>query len=90
MAEHDPSPIELEMAVETANGRPVARPAQQGIADMSARLKYLTGEKIKVLDLLDDGAERHELTAELNTLNTELREARDRLKEYELQAQSAN
>ena len=83
----DPTEVDLQIVEDEALGHPVKRCAHQGVADMQARITQLNAEKKKLLEQMDT---RTDLDSQLSTLNSQLREAQDRLAEYELQAQSHN
>ena len=84
---NEPSPAELEMILDEANilakGHPLARSPEQGIADMQARIKFLTAQMLK-LDL--DPSSK----PVLDKLSNDLREAKRRLGEYQTQLKARN
>jgi hypothetical protein len=93
----DPTPAELEMLNDTAHqaehGRPMKRPAVQGIADMQARIELLTGQKRRLLDQMAGRMAKDERLSDeaaLADLNKDLREAEDRLREYQVQHEGRN
>ena len=94
----DPSPVDKEMlgdemAMEARPGSgPLPRCSARGIADMEARIKLLTSQKNNILAHIEtDGAnpadERWNTIADLNR---QLREATDRLAEYQTQLEGLN
>jgi hypothetical protein len=92
----DPTPSELEMVTDAAHiaehGHSLKRKASQGVTDMQARIDLLTGQKRLILDQIEEADPQiaSSLTQQLNSLNTELREAQDRLAGYQTQLQGLN
>ena len=86
-------PADLEMIVDGAlqdcGKPPLKRTPQEGIADMQARISRLNNQKIQLLNAPDIRMEEI-ILQEVRTLNTELQEARDRLKEYQTQLEGLN
>ena len=88
----DPSPVDKEMLFDEMAGKLLPRCSQRGIADMTARIEQLSTQKKKILDHIEtDGAnpadERWNTIADLNR---QLREATDRLAEYQTQQEGLN
>lgn len=94
----DPTPAELEMIADTAHqaerGRPMPRKAGEGVADMQARIESLTAGKRKILDQLELATLNPQLSIGLEQtladINQELREAQERLREYQTQQKGLN
>ncbi len=95
---YEPSDAELEMVVDEARkavGKgPAPRPSVKGIADMQARLKLLSEQKEKLLEQSAlHAADTQFVVAvrkDLATVNRELREAQERLAEYQSQFDRRN
>lgn len=81
---YEPTPAELEMVLDETNielkGRPLARSPEQGIADMKARIELLSAQILK-----SEGQ-----TPSLERLAHDLREAKQRLGEYQAQLEGRN
>jgi flagellar basal body-associated protein FliL len=98
----DPTEAELEMiadgAHQAAHGRPLRRAAAAGVAAMTARIATLTTSKRNVLDAIDantvqyhhDVSYQTAMDKSLAELNQQLREAQDRLREYQTQLEGLN
>ena len=94
----DPTPAELEMILDETNiaarGRPLARTPAQGVADMQARIEFLTAQIQQVKDQVKlkkaDVKFQAFATPMLETLARDLTEAQDRLREYQTQLQGLN
>lgn len=74
--------IESGMIADESLGHPAKRTAQEGIADMEARIKLLQSRIGKANDC--------DQVEELHALNSELREARECLAEYQTQLDGRN
>ncbi|HUE37662.1 MAG TPA: hypothetical protein VMO20_09745 [Candidatus Acidoferrum sp.] len=90
----EPSDAELEMVVDEARqktGQPPAnRSPEKGVADMQARLKLLNEQRSKLLDGLGTTPFDTQRGEELNRIDHEIREARQRLDEYQTQLKGRN
>ena len=87
----DPTPADLEMIRDEMAGKPLPRPATQGIADMEARIVQLSAQKKNLLDRLQDGARADDPGWQcIAQLNNDLREATERLGEYKIQSEGLN
>jgi len=75
-------------------GRPLARPSAQGIADMQARIELLTRQIQLVREQLKlkpaDAKFQASAQPVLSDLVRDLGEAQDRLREYQTQLQGLN
>ena len=84
-------PVEQEMIDDDIRKKyhlpPVARTAEQGVKDMQARIDLLKGDKVKLLDAMDEatGHRLDDLTKVLNEYNQGIAEAEARLTEYKAQ-----
>jgi len=93
---HDPTEVDLQIVEDEALGHPAKRRAHQGVADMTARIAQLNDEKKKLLATMADaegkdyGTRQPDLWKSIDQLNAQLKEAGERLAEYELQVQSHN
>ncbi|HWY32318.1 MAG TPA: hypothetical protein VNX46_16265 [Candidatus Acidoferrum sp.] len=94
----EPSPAELEMILDETNilakGRPLARSPEQGMADMGARIEFLTAQIARIKTQLKrkktDATFVASARPTLDTLAHDLRGAEERLKEYQAQLQGRN
>lgn len=90
----EPSDAELEMVVDEARQKtglpPAKRPADKGITDMQARIKLLTGQRTKLLERMGTEVFDDKRYAALSEIDNELREARQRLTEYQTQQGGRN
>ena len=92
----DPSDADIEMVVDDARRAgglpPAKRSAEQGIADMKARIVQINLDKQNTLAALDDPQPGQEkaLLDDLQVLKRELAEAEQRLAEYAAQAAGKN
>lgn len=79
---YEPTPAELEMVLDETNielkGRPLARSPEQGIADMKARIELMSAQILKIEDQVP------------KRLAHKLREAKQRLGEYQAQLEGRN
>ena len=91
-----PLPPEVREMVNTMfnDGKPIKRPAAQGVAEMQVILRKLQQDKIETLAALDESAAepvRHAaLLEDLADLNREIRDYTARLGEYGVQLQALN
>lgn len=83
----DPTEADLKLAEDEARREEGLGPLPSTVAELQARIAQLTGEKQKVLAQMDT---RTDLDATLATLNSQLREARERLDSVEFQSKSQN
>lgn len=74
--------LDAGMIADESLGRPAKRTPQEGIAEMRARIKLLQARIAK--------ANANGQVDELRTLNSEFREACDRLTEYQTQLEGRN
>ena len=85
----DPTPADLEMLRDEMAGKPLPRKAGEGIADMEARIKQLKEQKRRALEVFGAG-EASVPASRLDELNAQIKEATERLAEYQVQQQSLN
>jgi len=79
---------DLTDAARRATGQaPLPRTAAQGVADMQERIRQLTVQKSRLLELMHLPSD---LDSQLATLNRELADCQQRLKEYEHQRAGKN
>lgn len=85
----EPSDAELEMVVDEARQKtglpPAKRPVDKGIADMQARIKLLTAQRMKLLERMGTEVFDDKRYAALFEVDKELRQARERLTDYQTQ-----
>ncbi|HEV2327631.1 MAG TPA: hypothetical protein VGY56_02455 [Verrucomicrobiae bacterium] len=90
----EPSDAELEMVVDEALQKtgqpPVNRSPEKGIADMQGRLKLLNEQKAKLLKGMGTLPFDTQRGEELTKIDREIREARQRLGEYQTQLKGRN
>jgi hypothetical protein len=91
---YEPSNTELEMVVDEARkaiGKgPAPRSAAKGVSDMAARIGLLNEQKTKLLKQMELHPSDTQLDSTLVAVNSELREAKKRLAEYQTQAKGQN
>jgi hypothetical protein len=88
----DPSPVEKEMIRDEMAPSPLRRAPHVGIADMEARIKLLTSQKTNILAHIEAaGADPEDARWDtIGDINRQLREAADRLAEYNIQQEGLN
>jgi aspartate aminotransferase-like enzyme len=93
----DPTPADLEMLRDAMAGKPLPRKAGEGIADMEARIEQLIQQRRRVVDQMSGiiptgpfDTRFAQLEQRLSELNAQIKEATDRLAEYQVQQQGLN
>ena len=88
----DPTPADLEMIRDANAGKPLPRPAGQGIADMEARITQLSSQKKSILDHIEtSGSHPNDPRWDtISDLNRQLKEAEERRHEYRVQQEGLN
>jgi hypothetical protein len=88
------NPTELDIVMDAVHGTPRKRTAAKGITDMEDRIKLLTTQKGACLEQmanpLNDPSRDTALTEQLASINRDLREATERLREYQVQLANLN
>ena len=82
---------ELDMLADIAAGRPILRTPEQGIADMRARITFLSNQASSIATRMSESRdEAGDLRTLLEGVKRDLDEAVSRLAEYQLLQQSQN
>jgi len=91
---YDPTESDLEQVVDEARkalGKgPAPRSAAGGISDMTERIRSLNEQKGKLLKQMELHPTNTDLDATLVATNSQLREAKERLAEYQSQLRGKN
>ena len=91
---YEPSDSDLEQVVDEARhalGKgPAPRSAQKGVSDMTDRIRLLNEQKEKLLKQIQLHPSNTQLDSTLVAVNSQIREAKKRLAEYQTQAKGRN